>query len=554
MFAFELKKRTLREVGIRLPRLAVVLGALCASQVFAATAPLPCNRKSCIYFGWDSLAATVQDVHRNRDKFAATGFDGIAISVNGKRSDGGIFKGHKVMAVHRFSEEEFKDAVPLLKEILSTKGLDGSYMMIHWMGTKKRRIGWADDAAWGDFCANMRLMCALAKGVGFKGLFIDHEDYTGKPLFIWRRADDPPYAETVALARRRGGETARAMAAGDPTVRALFDRVLMQQAGALRSQTPHETAAYLGDLWYPFLNGFIEAMPPEMRIVEGCENAYGARTATDYRARIGDCRSSALVMLEPQLRAKYLAQSEMSFGKYLDGWRRDGLTTENGIPEALFGAGLCCDRVFWVYGEKASVVDWGRKTHPRAEPVPWSEKMPGLPALLRLAVGDYADLRARAASGSLENLVANSGCASKAKGKVPAPFRVYPDAKDRHDMIVHDAAAGCAAPGSLRVNDGRASLTVKVRGVKPGDRLYASFVAKGDGVAGDFVWVKEDGAWAWKKGYQYLLKPEPIGGGWKRYECVLVAPEGIAGAGFVISSKASPESPVWLDDISIYRW
>ena len=65
MFAFELRNHTLRDSVVCLPRLAVVLCVLCASHVLAATAPLPCNRKSCIYFGWDSLAATVQDVYRN---------------------------------------------------------------------------------------------------------------------------------------------------------------------------------------------------------------------------------------------------------------------------------------------------------------------------------------------------------------------------------------------------------------------------------------------------------------------------------------------------------
>lgn len=531
----------------------VALSALTGLAASAAVAPLSVTPKKCLYFGWDTLGETVQEVYRNREKFATTGFDGICMEVNGVSADGTAFKGRKVMASHRFVRAEFEPVIPMLKELLTLKGLSESYWMIYWMGTAKNRIGWTNDVAWAEFAGNMRFVCALAKEVGFKGLFIDHEDYTKKPLFRWRAEDDPPYLEARAFARRRGAEVARAMAEGDPDVRFVFDRCMMHLADAVRSQTPLETSALEGDLWFPFLNGFVEAMAPGMRLVEGCENAYGAKGDRDYCARIGECRSLALKLLEPALRAKFLAQSEMSFGKYLDGWRRDGMSITNGVPESLFGAGANCDRFFWVYGEKCSIVNWGDRTKRRYTTQPWEEVFPGLAEALRVSVGDCSALRAKAAAGELKDLVSNPGCEEKGTGDVPAPYVVWTAKKPDSPRIVRDAEVGCAAPGSIR-SVGKASLTFKAKGIRKGDRVYATFAAKGPGVHGIVVWTK-DGAWQWKKDYQYLTKPvEALPDGWKRFECAMVAPDGVDGVGFVFGGWASEEKPNWFDDISIYRW
>ena len=520
----------------------------------AAPAPLPIRPKSCVYLGWDALRASVQDVYEHRELFAKSGFDGLAMNVNGVKSDGKAFFGRRVMASHPFSREQFKDVIPLVKKLLATEGLKESLFAVYWMGTSKRRIGWVDDAAWAEFHANMRFVCSFAKELGFKGLFIDHEDYTGKPLFKWRASEDPSYKETVALARRRGVETARAMFEGDPDVRFLFERSLLQLAGSIRSQTPHESSALEGDLWYPFLNGFVEGMTPGMKLIEGCESGYGARTARDYRALVGECRYIALEMIEPQLRAKYIAQSEMGFGKYLDGWIKHKYSPDIEIPTTLFGAGVYSESLFWVYGERCSVVQWKKKMHPKSDTMPWSEKFPGLPELLRVSVGDYSGLRAKAAANELVNLVSNPGCAARGKGNVPSPFQVWTAKKTAANLAAHDAMVGCSAPGSVRLKPGAGCLTFKAAGISPGDKIYATFCAKGRGVLGDVVWVKQN-AWQWKKDYQFLAKPsEELKDGWKRYECALIAPEDVDGVGFIISARPEKDECAWFDDISIYRW
>ena len=553
-------RRQPRGRGTRLASVLCATAAL-ALSADANQAPLPFARKSCVYLGRDAMRATVREVHANRDKFAATGLDGIVLDLSGRRADGKPFLGRRVMASHAFARSEFEQSIPLVREILKTKGLSGSFMAIYWMGRSTCRIGWVDDAAWAQFTGNMRLMCALAKELGFKGLFIDHEDYTGKPLFRHRRGDDPPYEVAVTLARQRGAETARAMAAGDPNCRFLVERALMQLRETVRSQTSHESAAAVGDLWYPFLNGFVEAMPPGMRLIEGCEGAYGANTATDYRAQIGDCRVLALEHIEPHLRAKYLAQSEMSFGKYFDGWLRRGLTVDAGVTESLFGAGACCDHVFWVYGEKFSSVDWGpqwswyaKKTVNRQT---WAETFPGLPDVLRVATGDYDALRAKAAAGTLTNLVSNAGVAAKgAETRLPPPFLAWAADKKNLSLIVRDPAVGCAAPGAVRIDGRAASLTLKVKGVKPNDRIYATFAAKGGARHANFVFT-HDGAWQWRKPYQLLAKPsQTLANGWTRYECALVAPADVDGAGFIFSASANDagSSPIWIDDVAIYKW
>ena len=76
---------------------ALLTGNGAVARETATMAPLPQNARKAIYFGWDTLGATTEDVWRNREKFAETGFDGIAMPVNGETPDGRSFLGRMVI-------------------------------------------------------------------------------------------------------------------------------------------------------------------------------------------------------------------------------------------------------------------------------------------------------------------------------------------------------------------------------------------------------------------------------------------------------------------------
>lgn len=536
----------------RLMQMALVASCVgfTVQKALAGAAALPVTPKSVIYFGWDTLGALTEDIYRNREKFAATGFDGIAMPVNGLDAKGNEYLGRLVLK-GAWRYEDFASVIPKLREMTRLEGLGKSFAMVYLMSSP--RMKWDDDAAWTQAAANFAILGRVAREGGLKGFFIDHEDYTGKPLFTWR-AGDPDYAATRALARQRGRELFEALAQTFPDAVIINDRVLAQHDPALWSQTPVEAAWTLRDLWYSFVNGAIEALPPTMRFMDGCESTYGAKDDNGYRSRGYTARNEGLVFIEPALRTKYLAQSGLCFAKWLDSCTKTNAQGQAWLSETLFAAGARTADYYWAYGERHPIIDWGRKVHPRVSNTPWMTVVPELPSLLRASVGDYGDVRARAVRGELENLVGNSAC-DGTDASVPSPFETYTDLKDRpQSLFVRDAAVGCAKPGSLRLG-GAGNFTFTRGVVKPGDRVYVHLAAKGAEPYANVVWRK-GGAWKWYTEYATLVKPcGTTADGWKTFEVCLVAPEGVDGIGLVLGGRdVTPESPCWFDDIGIYRW
>lgn len=533
------------------PRGAVVLAVvgLAALSGLAGSAPLPFNAKKVIYFGWDTLGASTEDVYRNREKFAATGFDGIAMPVDGK----GI-RGRAVISPKAWAYQDFSETIPKVREMVALKGLRESYAMVYWMS--RPRLGWGDDAAWSRFEANMRVLCRVAKDAGLKGLFIDHEDYTGKPLFKWSPDEDASYDETVKLARRRGAQIFRAMFEAFPEGRIIHDRGLLQNEQEVYSHNAPEALRVRGDLWTAFLNGAIEALPPGGRFSDGNEASYGEVTADDYRARYFACTHEALGLVEPQLRHKYLDCLEMCFAKYFDSYLKPNASRTR-FYEALLNAGYLTDEIYWIYGEKFSVINWDRPVHARTSTVSWNETFPDLARVLRVSVGDYSDLRELAAKGALTNLVSNPHCDAQPGRVTPAPLNEYVEGKDRSEGgFGYDAEDGCSRPGCLTLA-GRGCYTFKVENaISCGDRVYATFAVKGRSPIINVVWLSENlpARWNWNIGYQMLARPSgELPNGWKRYEVCMQAPEGVFGIGFVAGGKIE-DSPLKFDDIGVYRW
>ncbi len=552
------------KTGIRFKAIAAIgaLMAIVGHEAVGASAPLPFNPKSVIYFGWDTLAATTDDVYRNRAKFAETGFDGICMPLTGKTAKGADFKGRLPIGGKRFTREQFADSIAKIKEMTKLKGLSGSYLMVYWMSSP--RLKWDDDAGWSVFADNMRFLAGVAKETGLKGLFVDHEDYTGKPLFTWRKADDPPYDKTLELARRRGREIITATAEGFPEGRIINDRLLMQNDDCARSQQPLETLRMRKDLWSAFVNGIVEARPDGFGFDDGCEHGYGAMTEKDYLAQKYKSMFLGLPFLDPPLRSKFVASTKVCFGKWLDRWflARNLPLIPGKFAESFWSCGVCCDGVYWVYGEKSSIVKWGRKVHPRVDcETTWNDRIPDLAMMLRASVGDYTPLRESVAAGRIRNLVSNPSCDSP-NGQLPAPYTTYVERKNKIEgMFSWDGSVGCAAPGALRLA-GRGCYKVDVSGLKPYDRVYVSFAAKGDEPNADVVW-RTKGAYEWYLDYQYLVRPvRTDANGWKHYEAVLSVPMKVTApstnqvdsVGIIFGGSFGPESPVWFDDIAICKW
>ena len=119
-------------------RFDVFVGIFCAVLACSVCDARP---KAVIGYGWEFLAATTEDVHRNRAKFAESGVDGIIMKIDGCDADGKWFSSHRLPEAKRmWSDADFKATRVKLSEITASKGLGNSLGLI--LLTPTKRIDW----------------------------------------------------------------------------------------------------------------------------------------------------------------------------------------------------------------------------------------------------------------------------------------------------------------------------------------------------------------------------------------------------------------------------
>ena len=165
-----------------------------------------------------------------------------------------------------------------------------------------------------DFSAplhNARMWSEVAQEVGVKGLKFDVEDYKDK-LFVYRKqkhADTKSFDEYAAQIRRRGRQMMESIQAGFPNI-----VLLLSLAHSYVNRTPHanrklaELSSY--GLLPAFVNGLIEAAAPQVRLIDGQEQAYGYLTTEEYFRGYHDIRQRALDLVPPDLWKKYRHKME----------------------------------------------------------------------------------------------------------------------------------------------------------------------------------------------------------------------------------------------------
>ena len=533
--------------------LAVIF--LSAESVLAA----PCQKL--IYHGHDLFAATTESVYRNREKFAATGIDGLAMPLTGVREDGSCLSGMDLMTTMGWRDAYFANSVQLLREMTSScEGLKESLAMTLWCPRKEALLHWKDDAAWAAFASNMAVLGRVAKVSGLKGIQIDHEDYWNGDQFKVRGCG-LSCEESARLARQRGRQVFEAFFREFPDAEVLsfwmFDEVATSYV--LSSPDPQKAILAKGNLWPAFLNGMLEVIPSAAKMIDGCETfGYKAEAATyDFHRYAWDMIRGCERLVDGSLKSKYRGALSVSFGQYLDkfinpetskyyfaprGGSRLAHFSEN-LSEALRLADDC----IWLYGEKATIIDWDVKNHKHLQKPTWEEKLPGIGRVCRLLTGK--DVLEKDLG---KEFWPNPDC-DTSDGGIPAPFTTWTGLKDPpEDLFAYDPAEGASKPGALRVN-GNGSYTAAIDGLSCGEILSVSVMVKGDRPCVSTGWRKGT-TWLWEERPQCVIVPnEKPSSEWRRCAMTLVVPFGVDSFGLILGTCADSKESVWFDDVHIRK-
>ncbi len=364
---------------------------------------------------FDVFQTTPSNILANVDQFAkyAPYLDGVAIGLHkvpvvlpdGSRETAEF---NQIMhATQRWTREAIKDQLPYLKEIVKRPNLKES-MLLFWMTPcGDNRINWNDDKGWANFAENMANVAWLAKQAGLKGLMLDPEEYAaqgGKYAQYIHCYKDPPFPETAKLARQRGREVFSRVFKEFPDVVLLslwtFNKFRFWMEGG-RQPFPSGNVDQSGELLHHFLNGMLDVMPPEVRVVEGSEQYSGTATENAYKDSFISAATAAISLVAPENVAKYRSQFYFGNTHYFDMYRT------NANPKSLWYHGpvdgsrlehmrlnfeqsfQVATKYVWLYGEgSGKLFNWRDGHYQKAKT--WEELAPGMTETIMLVKNPLA--------------------------------------------------------------------------------------------------------------------------------------------------------------------
>ena len=518
---------------------AVTLCAVVHAAEVAFAAPRPVR---CILSGFEIGAVSPEELLANAVALDRLPFDGVTVYVYRDLPDGTRLSREKIMGDAKVMEkfgrsnwtrENVAPLIPVLREYAKHRSLRES--LLTFRGTTTYHLDWTNDVAWAQAGENLSVLAWLAKEGGLKGLVGDFEDYLKTSQYVWRKdGRDPPYATTRSLARRRGREVFGKVFEVYPNVTILFYQFLTAQARYQAERDPVERAREFRDLWPAFCDGILDALPPGAKIVDGCETSgYRCEAANgDFYKQAAFQMGGALGLVSPENRAKYRAQTSVSFGMFIDGYAMTNMVSKwyrgpvEGSRLKAFRndfAQACetVDEYVWLWCQDGRWADWpgAARNMKIAKWRPWEEQIPGVTRTIAYTLHpEEAVLDARrdsATAGVYTNLVA-----SKTHGRT---FR-----------------------------GARTCLNLPVQGVHPGERYGIAYSRRGDGERSQVAWRK-DGQWNWGLACAFpaLSLPDESGLRWRT--CFATVPEGANELVLQIIVNQGQDEKLEIGDVDIFR-
>ncbi len=527
-------------------------------------------RVKLIELGWDIPATgLLRESWRELEQNAP--FDGVMFKVETKDAQGHKLSTEAIWDARPWQRQWLQEALADLKSCQFTRFTDNFVRFNATPGT----VEWTDEAGWTALAEKAGHCAWLMKQAGCKGLAIDFEPY-GVNLFHFDPKKGRAFADTAALARKRGAQFVQAVAGEFPeaVLLTLFMNSINLKAGA--SDSPDSLLASAGYGLLPaFIDGMLDAAPPAMVFVDGCENGYYMDSAEECLRAARAMRAwhgGAIRLVSPANRAKYRAQVQAGFGFYLDLFVNDA--TNHYYRGPLNGSRLAhlernlaftrdaADEYVWIYGEQCRW--WGpplRAPESVGQGRLWEEAMPGIRSAIAhvrdpagAALDDIARLRA---AGALTNLARNGDFtrpASPKEGAMPAEFSAWQDEKAPTGKFAWDAGVGGGAARATRVKWG---CFIQSQPVNPGERyaVQADCLPRGSSQPTLVVrWQTADSRWTREPDDRtFAFKPHE--GEWRRAFGVVTVPPGAGKLVILldVTGQVTEDDVCWFDSLALHR-
>ncbi len=530
----------------------------CVFAILLPTVVLAAERqgltKKLVQLGWDMPTTHFLKEH-HRSMQETTPFDGTMFEVRIDLGEGITYSSSSFWDATPWKAEWFEGPLADLKACHWTTFTDNFLRLNATPGT----IAWGDDAGWKILCEKTEFCARFLKRAGMKGFAPDFESY-GSEMFQYDSKTGLSFAETERLARQRGKEFLAAIAKEFPeaVILCLWLNSVNYRAGECEDPASSLEIEPYG-LLPAFIDGMLDAAPPEMVLVDGCENGYFLNGEIEYD-RVANQMISwtgpMMRLVAPENRAKYRQQVQAGFGFYLDmfsnpeghkyyrGPKKDGTRLDR-LSENLSAALAAADQYVWVYGEHFSW--WGPGT-------PWETGIPGVTQTIRRIRHPLESARTFLADekrlGTTVNLLENpsfeklSGTSDSPEGWSFWQPNREPLGKGSWDETVGN--------GSAKICGAKRADFAQSLPVEEGERFYVAAEIKTEGKGYPTIEVR------WQKGNDMRTRIDAI----RRFEFrdgraegVVVVPSG-PDRMYIELTARNQESEVdacWFDNAELYR-
>ncbi|MCX5674318.1 MAG: hypothetical protein NTX87_04865 [Planctomycetota bacterium] len=536
--------------------------------------------KKLIAVGWD-LSFDTKWLREHRDEMEKRPFDGIVINVDGRRDDGKEQPLRLAFSREPWKYEWFAAAGADLVACRFSR-LTDNFIMV---GANPGDVDWFDDEGWRNIVEHWRIAARLARATGARGLGFDPEPYYQPHAAFTYRAqggrDRHTFDEYAAKVRERGREVMKAVAAEYPDITVLSFFLSSICAGATGHADPQPLLAGEGYGLLPaFLDGWLDAAPPAVTLVDGHESSYLYNSDIQFLEAANLIRGACQELVSPENRAKYRAQVQAGFGIYLDAyhnppssrWYIDG----KGGPRVqrlranTAAAVRAADRYVWIYGEKCR---WWPTPNKGVTEMTWPEALPGCEDALRqardpLSWGQWK-VGERAKAGTLKDLAVNgdfsaarpeaaAGAAGDTRPKkirLPADWSTWQDDKSKGTFAC-DGDAGAAGKGAAKLSGMADGCFIQKIKARPGQWFALEAMRRIQG-RGDAVliarWQTPDEKWTAEERDVHIISTDPRGQ-WGRMFGVAQTPESAGSLLILLLARGqpSPEDAAWFDDVRVY--
>ena len=510
-------------------------------------------RPPLIVTGWDS--PTPAQFREHLAEFEKWGvFDGTTISPTRTPEGGQAVDSKNAFSREPWRWEEFAGALADLRAAKPVTCRE-TFLMLY---ANPGDVDWFDDAGWRAIVEHWRLLARLARQGGLRGLLYDAEPYV-KPHSQFRLSaqaerEKHTFAEYRAKARERGREVMHAVAeefssATIFTYRLFSDMLPLLDSGDLARALEADTYG----LQPAFVDGWMDAAPPGLTIIEGTEDiGYRANSPAEYNAAFTRERLRLPEFLAPENREKFARCLRIGQSLFLDAhinppgdpWHIDhtGSTAAARLAANVASALAASDGLVWLYGEQARWWPGGE-----ANAKSWPEKFPGILAAIRRAQ-DPAAFARRFFEEKKERVNLLRG-GDFAGAVIPEGWFTW-QADDSHGATV-------CADGRLAISAASEAVAGFLVEATPGALLAARLRVKTTGAGQGALairWKTADGKWtAMEHDARYFPTAPADADGWCEITGVVEVPKTAGQAVFmaIVASQLRAQDRCEFDDAEL---